>query len=104
MNLSANTNCRRDYGEIIAWIKDKLDSPSSALSKQIRIDLIHSVFKTGLMFFVGVVCSITFFHYFIIGSFLLDAILFVLGTAYAIYKGLFLGCVEVYEKYNPHQK
>ena len=100
MNSSANTNYRRDYGEMITWMKDKLDSPNNALSKQIRIDLIKSVFKTGLMFFVMVVCSITFFHYFIIDSFLLDGILFVLGTAFAIYKGLFLGCVGVYEKYN----
>lgn len=101
--MSSNTNpkFRRNYDEMINWMKEVLDRPENELSQQIRMDLLKSVFKTALLFFVFVICTIVFFHCFIYSSLLVDLILIVFGTFFSIYKGLFLGCLGVYDKYNP---
>lgn len=100
MHSKTNTKFRRNYDVMIRWIKEVLDQPESELTQKIRRDLILSVFKTAIVFFVAVICTIVFFHCCIYASLILDVILFVLGTIYSIYKGLFLGCLGVYDKYN----
>ncbi len=101
MSSNKNPKFRRNYDEMINWMKEVLDRPENELSQQIRMDLLMSVFKTALLFFVLVICTIVFFHCYIYSSFLLDLLLIVLGTLFSIYKGLFLGCLGVYDKYNP---
>jgi ABC-type proline/glycine betaine transport system permease subunit len=104
--MSSNTNpkYRRNYDEMISWMKEVLNRPESDLSQKIRMDLLMSVFKTGVLFFFLVICTIVIFHCYIYSSLILDLILILLGTLFSIYKGLFLGCLGVYDKYNPKKK
>lgn len=104
MSYNTNPKYRRNYNEMINWMKDVLDRPESELSQQIRMDLLMSVVKTAVLFFFLVICTIVIFHCYIYSSLILDLILILLGTLFSIYKGLFLGCLGVYDKYNPKQK